>query len=376
MSALGPVTISHNLGHVAFSLSGTPQTVEELKSDDFFARIEDLEGERLLADVNQLQLTDYELQQISQDFLNAKIDVFPENYLPVAFLSYFKREINRNQLATLCLMCHVDPSSIRTIDHPDDRAQYQEAYDCDEIDMRTLKPLDKVFFVLETKTRNNPSIDTIIRTFSQRPTPKDTKFKYLLPSPQLIQETLKAKFGANAIKPNPVFGFSNDLKYWWDVKHRDVAIPCVEYFSQPKMIHIEKVVHPLDVYYHDVEYHLLIDSSNPHREDWINLANFLERQPDNLPNLQPILHHLLDRNAPEYFVDLGLTKEAVFIKNAIILLPVYKADFEIYIPLITEWLMAQDTFKPTDFCASETGSKSFGRFILANWYQEYTKKTN
>ncbi len=363
--------------------SGIPQSVEQLKSDDFFARVSDCAGEKLLEEVNKLQLSDADLEEISQAFLNAEFEKLPEDFIPTAFLAYFEEKINRNQLATLCLYEAMEtlPDSVNySIDfHPDCMSTYKTVFDCEEIDldMSNFSPLDKTFFILNADLSRNELIPEVLTRMQQETfdigTLKENHdfIPFYVPSPQLITETMKAKFGDNAISPNPVFGFSDDPKYWTDINRRDAAIPC-RYFPQPKTIHNFRVDSEYDIYFHDVRYHLYLDSANPYKESWFELAELFW-------NDNEMRDFYLDREARNYYRNEkygeDFPPEALFIAQAILKSPglVSHAD------TLMNWLANQNTFKVEHldcFCEKHNLDKEAFSIFREAWLNAIETKQN
>ena len=121
---------------------------------------------------------------------------------------------------------------------------------------------------------------------------EENKIRYIVIPPRLYQEILKAKFPKTAMMPKPIFGHAIPERLS-DCEGRVQAIPCVS-IAQPDLIHgIVDTTDPLAVYYHD-QHHLWVESGNPDRRLWTNLA--LSFQPTD----RDLMIILLDRNVPLY----------------------------------------------------------------------------
>jgi len=110
--------------------------------------------------------------------------------------------------------------------------------------------------------------------------------------PRLYHALLKGKFGPNAMAPNPILGYAA-VERMSDIEKRVQCIPS-SLAALPSMIHqIIDAEDPLAVYFHD-QLHLFIESGNPIRQLWTDLAlSFKQSDPE-------LCTILLDRNYPLY----------------------------------------------------------------------------
>lgn len=126
------------------------------------------------------------------------------------------------------------------------------------------------------------------------PNATQTAARVCIIPPLLWHEILQAKFASNAMQPIPVLGYSEKEKFS-DSSRRVVGIPC-SFVGTPSIIHHEiDVAKDAGLYLHDAGYHLFIESANPHRKAWIELALFLRNT-----GKQALAVSLLDRDCPLY----------------------------------------------------------------------------
>lgn len=111
--------------------------------------------------------------------------------------------------------------------------------------------------------------------------------------PHLMYAIHKAKWGDNAMLPDPALGFSWKEKLS-DTSKRVVSIP--SFFLLPERVH-EMRADPLSIYHHDLVYHLAIESANPHRKIWADFAKFLGKAEHGASWMVPIV---LDREFINY----------------------------------------------------------------------------
>ncbi len=116
----------------------------------------------------------------------------------------------------------------------------------------------------------------------------------LIIPPRLWQEILYAKFGERAVEIRPVLGYFKKEKMS-DPHFRVTAVPC-SWAELPETIHdlIDPGQGPA-FYQHDAQYHTSIESANPHRAIWVQLALHLKEK-----GFQDAFIELLDRNFPSY----------------------------------------------------------------------------
>jgi len=112
----------------------------------------------------------------------------------------------------------------------------------------------------------------------------------LIVPPKLYDGLLKAKFGEQAMMSNPVMGYFKKERMS-DPEHRVVCLPS-PFAPLPGKIHdVVDATEPLQFYHHDL-YHLWVESGNPHREKWIELALGMDDE--------ALRVELLDRHFPLY----------------------------------------------------------------------------
>lgn len=127
----------------------------------------------------------------------------------------------------------------------------------------------------------------------------------LIIPPKLWQKLLDGEFGKQAIRVKPILGYSVKEKFS-DYSERVVSIPCDFITSLPEKVH--NIVDGKDncaMYQHDALYHAYIESANPHRAIWTEIALATKQIHKELGI------SLLDRNCPQY-VTCGKNKEKAF----------------------------------------------------------------
>ncbi|NGX46219.1 MAG: hypothetical protein K940chlam2_01406 [Chlamydiae bacterium] len=94
----------------------------------------------------------------------------------------------------------------------------------------------------------------------------------LVMPPALAEAIYHSKWEDQTMRSRPVFGLSASTDFE-DPNFRDILIPA-SLFTMPKQA--DGIgVDPLEFYHHDSAYHLWLESTNPHRELWIQMAKKL-----------------------------------------------------------------------------------------------------
>lgn len=171
------------------------------------------------------------------------------------------------------------------------------------IALKKLPTVETEFFVIETKVYSWTTLEVESRSLADLNLElalfHQTQFRLfyvqdgaqsgrqLIVPPALFYEILKVKFGSTAMEPNPVLGYFAKERLSDPVK-RIVAIPCAHVETPQKLHQLDAT--PLMAYSHDL-YHLYIESGNPHRRAWIELALLADPKTRSL---------VLDRDFPFY----------------------------------------------------------------------------
>ncbi len=124
--------------------------------------------------------------------------------------------------------------------------------------------------------------------------PKTKELEVLILPPLLFHSILKLKHGDNAMSPKLVLGYRED-ENMEDPKKRVMGVPC-RFVSDPSTIHDMVSTQYMGLYSHDC-YHLAVESANPHREIWIELARKI---PIRLPKIKAFIE---DRDFQYYPLD-------------------------------------------------------------------------
>lgn len=109
--------------------------------------------------------------------------------------------------------------------------------------------------------------------------------------PELMYEIHRARFGKDAIYPEPIMGYADKEKFS-NISTRIASIP---FFRLPKELHGQEA-EPLTFYHHDVVYHHAIESGNMHRAIFRDFALFLKK----IPNVSSMVPVVLDRELANY----------------------------------------------------------------------------
>lgn len=121
---------------------------------------------------------------------------------------------------------------------------------------------------------------------------QQTELRIFIVPPKMWTCILQHKFENQSMTPTPVLGYKS-IEKLSDPSKRVVSIPS-RFTPCPALIHQLRVENVLGMYFHDFAYHLWIESANPHRKAWIELAML-----DDL-NSSQLKQILLDRNFPVY----------------------------------------------------------------------------
>lgn len=129
---------------------------------------------------------------------------------------------------------------------------------------------EAVFRILEG-TRLTPFLIPLTETYKQVVIP-----------PCFVDVILGIKFGDNARRAQPVFGFRN-IEKLSDISKRPVALSFPRYIPLPKRLHDFSTT-PLGTYHHDALYHLWMDSSNPHRKALVQFILYMKSKGHEIAN--------------------------------------------------------------------------------------------
>jgi len=168
--------------------------------------------------------------------------------------------------------------------------------------------------------------------------------------PKLWQEILNVRFGSNAIRVQPILGYSEQEKFS-DYSQRIVSIPA-DFATVPTQVHnIVDGKDNLAMYQHDAFYHVPIESANPHRAIWTKIALAVKQQEKKIGIV------FLDRNCPHYITrKLEIDEEERTLKNQ------------------AEMFWASLNVNLVEACASEKTVDFIFEFIFSKaeeWQKEY-----
>jgi len=138
--------------------------------------------------------------------------------------------------------------------------------------LKTLPPEDTQFFIIGQRPQK--LLDGIYDASKFLLCDSQRVLLQMAAPPVLIHAMYQAKFGKHAMEPRSILGFS-DIEVLSNPKKRISAIPC-PFITHPEKVHNKRTT-PLGIYHHDIAYHLLIESANPHKEAWIELAQAIKK---------------------------------------------------------------------------------------------------
>jgi len=115
--------------------------------------------------------------------------------------------------------------------------------------------------------------------------------------PQLWRKMLAARFGNQAVEIKPVLGY-RPIEKLSNFNERIIGVPS-PFLPLPSTIHDVVSVDGIGFYSHDLVYHSYVESANPHREFWTQLALSI-RDNSQIEDNKLIFQTLVDRNFPLY----------------------------------------------------------------------------
>ncbi len=179
----------------------------------------------------------------------------------------------------------------------------------------------RIYFAENGEGRANSSvlhgIFKFIGNFLMHPIKDDEKsmnLQLIVLTPELTYLLHKAKFGENAIRPNPVLGLSSQADFK-KTDRRDVYIPASSsLLDLPVTADGYLTFDPLQVMMHDLMYHCLIESANPHRAVYSELAAYCEdpRTQEPFPGYERVVHQFTDREFLIYIYRLQSGENCYF----------------------------------------------------------------
>ncbi|MCI5052352.1 MAG: hypothetical protein MRY21_04355 [Simkaniaceae bacterium] len=262
-----------------------PITFESLKQTELFGRVPRVELTPFLSELENLEITYDELKKAAVAFVNARLDheIFERTDWPlVAFLAHFHGFITKNQLCQLQLLDRYlqmdSPKAVAagvSILTPEMLAKHK----LPEMEIMDLPPLERILLkvVFLQETRHEIKHITSLIVYSNFDELIKDRRKLLILSPTLVDRKHAAQFPKTSMKINPVFGYSKRMDRWMSIKTRDATVPS-RFFSAPEKVHEQWCATSYDIYYHDTGYHTFVDSANPHRAFYRDLAKQLLRQ--------------------------------------------------------------------------------------------------
>ncbi len=115
--------------------------------------------------------------------------------------------------------------------------------------------------------------------------------------PQLWRKMLAARFENQAVEIKPVLGY-RPIEKLSNFNERIIGVPS-PFLPLPSTIHEVVSVDGIGFYSHDLVYHSYVESANPHREFWTQLALSI-RDNSQVEDNKLIFQTLVDRNFPLY----------------------------------------------------------------------------
>ncbi|MCI5052351.1 MAG: hypothetical protein MRY21_04350 [Simkaniaceae bacterium] len=278
-----------------------PLSVDTLKKTELFGRIKRPELEAFLEQLAAVEISPEHLEEVASAFINARLEhpVFQRDEWPlIAFMAYFQGLITKNQLCQLQLLdTYLELDSITstavgaTVLTPEKLAKYN----LPEMEIMDLPPLERMLFKVATAPRRKEGDHYLSSFFYSTDFYELFKIKGRLNviSPSLADRKHRSQFPETAIPVNPVFSYSKRMDRWMKIDTRDAHIPC-RYLSNPPGAHDVPSASAFDCYCHDVAYHIYLESSNPYREFYRDLADTLLK--DNRTENMELALLFLDRD--------------------------------------------------------------------------------
>lgn len=276
------------------SMSSVPAIQNIFQKRDFLRRIPQNNREPLLRKVNSI-----ERKYLSSDTFTAfrlgiwDDPIFKHPEWPLmAFKAYLEDDLEEKELPKLLLYDNCKHEGLpqhgvatHTLVNPEGAEVFEKGLTgflhdealADLMEHLTLKlpPEAGQFFEIHQPRVKGSLLEGIQKT-EFHPFLRQTEEEFIqsVIPPELLQEMLQFHFGQIARLPKPVLGFFQKEKMSLP-DQRVVSLSLRHYVPLPKKLHYYPSTN-LSFYHHDAIFHLLTDSSNPHRKAWIELAQFFK----------------------------------------------------------------------------------------------------
>lgn len=227
-----------------------------------------------------------------------------ENWYDYALAAYFLGKITDSQLLSLALIASAEsnpyPHSTRSIQTKDGKeivanaispyfvvegTTKEETAEMLQFVARDLSPVESQVIVVDFDSEDPECLEMqIYNTLEYRSffiTGADGTPKMVMLTPSLLERLLQLTTGDNHMRVNATFGYSKNPKYWMrDPISRDATIVMPGIYTP--VVHDFNFSHPHAVTFHDLSYHLLIESNIPlkHRRAFRRIAQMVTRRID------------------------------------------------------------------------------------------------
>ncbi|MCI5052353.1 MAG: hypothetical protein MRY21_04360 [Simkaniaceae bacterium] len=256
-----------------------PLTVETLKQTELFGRVPRKELIPFLERLGDIEITRKELIEGAKSFINARLEdpIFQREDWPlVAFLAHTHGFISKNQLCQLQLLdtyLSLESTTATAVGATILTPEKLAKYGIPDVEIMDLPPLERMLFKVAFAPRRSEG-EFYLASFNYtiyEPQLFKKRGRLNIISPAIIDRNHAAKFPSTVMEVNPVFGYSRRMDRWMKTEERDSHIPS-RFFTNPEKAHDVSSATPFDCYWHDAVYHLYLESSNPYRVFYRDLA--------------------------------------------------------------------------------------------------------
>jgi hypothetical protein len=129
------------------------------------------------------------------------------------------------------------------------------------------------------------------------PNEQDASYTVCVIPPQLWRKMLAVRFGNHAVEIKPVLGY-RPIEKLSNFNERIIGVPS-PFLPVQSTIHEKISVDGIGFYAHDLLYHSYVESANPHREFWTQVALSIRDNREIKDNIR-IFQTLVDRDFPIY----------------------------------------------------------------------------
>lgn len=295
------------------------QALSKSKKDsikEFIRRIKNDEFKRLFKEIEDLHPLEHDELKAIQT-LNWEHSIFKGEHLnKYALIEFFKGAIDVNQLVEIFLHFESLLQKGTTLELFDSEGKRNEEtvkllqeqtvcyFSSEQIDQFFEKAKELPFSCrrIYQVPKQQRTVATRLHEIQYQLLNDYTSMMIL--SPRLLHMLHQTKVGDQAMPPNPVLGGSIAPENFEHPNRRDVLMPCRLFPKSTPDIADGFYAPPMEFYFHD-SYHLYLDTLNPHRTAWIELAKLFKTSDKKLYN------RMIDREFRHY--ETGTASESFFL---------------------------------------------------------------